>query len=116
MLTKHWGNAVQIVVLGQIEASVEERLSIGGPTQRRLLGILALHHDDVVSVDRLVDATWPDSDPPARAERNLHSYVHRLRSSLDGGGERIETTGAGSRLHLEPGELDLDRSDALVAA
>ncbi len=116
MLTKHWGNAVQIVVLGQIEASVEERLSIGGPTQRRLLGILALHHDDVVSVDRLVDATWPDSDPPARAERNLHSYVHRLRSSLDGGGERIETTGAGYRLHLEPGELDLDRFDELVAA
>ncbi|MGI9644105.1 MAG: protein kinase domain-containing protein, partial [Ilumatobacteraceae bacterium] len=112
---KQWGDAVQIVVLGQIEAMGEQRMPIGGPTQRRLLGIFALHHEDVVSVDRLIDATWPDGGAPSRPERNLHSYVHRLRSSLDGTGDRIETVGSGYRLHLEPGELDLDRFDELAA-
>lgn len=39
----------------------------------------------------------------------MHSYVHRLRSSFAGAGERIETVGAGYRLRLEPGELDVER-------
>jgi serine/threonine protein kinase/DNA-binding winged helix-turn-helix (wHTH) protein len=105
---------VQIRVLGQIDAVGDQVRSLGGPTQRRILGILALHHGEVVSVHRLIDATW-NGDAPARAERNVHSYVHRLRQALDSAGHLIETVGDGYRLHMLSDELDFDRFDTLAA-
>ena len=107
---------MRVRVLGSVELEGEPGVPIGGPTQRRILALLALHHDDVVSVDRLIDATWSDGDVPRRAEHNVRSYVHRLRATLGGGDEdRIETAAPGYRLHLEPDELDLARFDRAVS-
>jgi DNA-binding SARP family transcriptional activator/WD40 repeat protein/tRNA A-37 threonylcarbamoyl transferase component Bud32 len=105
---------VQIRVLGQIDAVGDHVRGLGGPTQRRIMGILALHHGEVVSVHRLVDATW-NGHAPVRAERNVHSYVHRLRQALDGAGHLIETVGDGYRLDVRSDDLDLDRFDTLAA-
>ncbi|MEM9515511.1 MAG: BTAD domain-containing putative transcriptional regulator [Actinomycetota bacterium] len=106
---------MELRLLGGIEAIATAPVALGGPTQRRLLGLLALHHGEVVSVDRMVDATWPGTTPPERAERNVHSYVHRLRSALNGYGDRVVTVGRGYRLVLSEGELDIEQFDQRAA-
>ena len=107
--------AMQMKVLGPIGVELEQPAALGGPTQRRVLAVLALHAGGVVSVDRLVDAVWPDGDAPERADHNVRTYVHRLRSALGDDGRRIETVGNGYRLHLERHELDASRFEDLVA-
>jgi serine/threonine protein kinase/WD40 repeat protein/DNA-binding winged helix-turn-helix (wHTH) protein len=108
---------MQIQVLGSIEVHEDESdVALGGPTQRRMLAILALHVGDVVSVDRLIDAIWADEDLPDNPERNIRSYMHRLRSSLgDDLAPRIETVAPGYRLHLEDSELDARQFDELAS-
>src|SRR4051794_4573783 len=52
-------------VLGPVEAIDEGRaIRLGGAQQRRLLGVLLADADRVVPVSRLVDAVWPDEEPP----------------------------------------------------
>lgn len=99
-------------MLGPITALVDARpLALGAPKQRALLTALLLQAGEVVSRDRLVDAVWGE-DPPASAQQSLQVYVHGLRRAL--GAERIETRGAGYRLHAEPSEIDLRRFEELA--
>jgi serine/threonine protein kinase/DNA-binding SARP family transcriptional activator/WD40 repeat protein len=107
---------MQVRVLGTIEVLEPPGVALGGPTQRRVLSTLLMNADRVVSVDQLVDAVWPERDVPERAEHNVRTYVHRLRTALDGAGERIETAGTGYRLRLQRDELDATRFEDLVAA
>ncbi len=107
---------MQIHVLGSIEASNSETIALGGPTQRRILAMLALNAGDIVSIDRMVEETWPDGDLPDQAERNIRTYVHRLRAALgDEFADRIETITPGYRLRLSGDELDADEFAGLVA-
>ena len=108
---------MQIRVLGSIEAANGDQIALGGATQRRLLAVLALDSGEVVSLDRLVDLSWPDGEAPAQAERNVRTYIHRLRSAFGSDlADRIETVEPGYRLHLERGELDADRFDELASS
>jgi predicted ATPase/DNA-binding SARP family transcriptional activator len=100
-------------VLGPITVLADGRpVPLGAPKQRALLAVLLLRSGEVVSRDRLVDAVWGE-DPPASATQSLQVYVHGLRRAL--GAERIETHGAGYRLHVDADELDLLRFERLVA-
>jgi predicted ATPase/DNA-binding SARP family transcriptional activator len=100
-------------VLGPIAALADGRaLVLGAPKQRALLATLLLQPGEVVSRDRLVDSVWGE-DPPASAQQSLQVYVHGLRRAL--GAERIETHGAGYRLRVHDGELDVQRFDRLAA-
>jgi DNA-binding SARP family transcriptional activator len=103
---------VEFLVLGPVEARIDGRaLSLGGPKQRGLLALLLLDANEVVSRDRLIDALWSEL-APTNAQRSLDSYVSRLRSLF--GADRIERRPPGYRLRVEPGELDLDRFEALL--
>jgi predicted ATPase/DNA-binding SARP family transcriptional activator len=82
------------------------------PKQRALLTILALHANDVVPVDVLVDALW-GAEAPLSATNAIQGHVSALRRVL--GADRIETRPPGYRLRLEPDELDLSRFERLVA-
>ena len=70
-----------------------------------------------VSPARLTEALW-DHEPPSSARKNLHQYVHRLRGLLApyGGPDRLGSGPGGYLLRVYPGELDLDRFEALAAA
>jgi DNA-binding SARP family transcriptional activator len=97
----------QFSLLGPVGASVDgQSVPLGAPKQRALLAVLLLGRGSVVSRDRLIDALWSE-DPPASAAKSLQVYVHGLRRVL--GAERIERAGAGYRIRLEDGELDLER-------
>ncbi len=107
---------MKIKVLGSIEADNGTAIALGGPTQRRILAMLAMEAGDIVSVDRLVDATWPDGESTDQAERNVRTYIHRLRAAFgDEIADRIETAPPGYRLNLRDEELDANRFDELAS-
>jgi YVTN family beta-propeller protein len=102
-------------ILGPLEVLDEERrLDVGGGKQRSVLAVLLLHANEVVSSDRLIEELWP-KEPPPSAAKIVQVHVSRLRKALDGAGEGIlRTRGHGYELHVEPGQLDLDRFRRLL--
>ena len=77
---------------------VDGPVSIGGPRQRRLLALLAIRPDSVVSIDWLAENLWDDEDRPKETAPALRTYVSRLRTALpEVAQEWIETEAAGYR-------------------
>ena len=84
---------------------------VAQPRLRVLLGLLGVTEGRVVTAEALVDGLWGEEWSPGR-ERNLHALVYQLRRRLaalePGKGEgRLARAGAGYRLTLGPGELDV---------
>jgi DNA-binding SARP family transcriptional activator/tetratricopeptide (TPR) repeat protein len=80
---------------------------------RALLGLLLLHANQRVSTDRIIEALWGET-PPNTADTALHGHISTIRKLL--GSDRIHTERSGYRLEVAPGELDLDRFAAAIAA
>jgi DNA-binding SARP family transcriptional activator len=100
-------------LLGPLEVVGDEgSLQLGGIKQRSLLAMLLLHANQVVSIDRLIDALWGAS-PPLTCGKSIQVYVSRLRKSI--GDNRLVTHAPGYALYVDPGELDLTRFEQLVA-
>ena len=100
-------------ILGPFEVIEHERsLGLGGPKQRALLAVLLLHRCEAVSTDRLIDELWGER-APATAAKTVQVYVSNLRKALGDG--VLVTRGHGYMLQTEPGQVDLDRFDSLVA-
>ena len=94
-------------ILGPLEVLEDGQvLDLGGAKQRALMTVLVLHANRVVAQGQLIDAVW-DGEPPETARKALQVYVSQLRKLL--GRERVETSGRGYLLRLEPDELDLVR-------
>jgi DNA-binding SARP family transcriptional activator len=99
------------------------RLSLGGHQQRALLALLLLRANEVVAVDRIIEALWGD-EPPSSATKSVHALVSKLRGRLEHeaaaeGGNGAEngvllTRPHGYVLTVAQGELDVDRFRALV--
>src|SRR5262249_33445241 len=66
-----------------------------------------------VSRDVLVDGIWGER-PPGNPSQTIDTYISRLRKLL--GPDRIDRHSGAYALRVEPGELDLDRFEALAAA
>ena len=86
-------------------------IDVPGRKRRAVLAVLLLHANEPVSPERLAVALWGE-DAPASAVKNVHVLISRLRKAL--GDELVETTPAGYRLHVKPGELDVERFERLV--
>ena len=98
-------------LLGPLEVVEDGRLlPLGGPQERKLLALLLLRRNHVVSRERIVEELW-DGSPPRSAANVVHKHVSRLRKSLD---ERVVTKDSGYLLRVEPGEVDADRFTILV--
>ena len=89
-------------------------IALGGVKPRTLLAVLLLHANESVSAERLALALWGEDAPPASV-RTVQVHVSRLRKAL-GGGDVLETTPAGYRLNVRPGEVDRERFEELVDA
>ncbi len=102
-------------VLGPLDVRADDRvLDLGGLRQRRILAMLLLHADRVVSVTRLAEAAWAE-DTPVATRRQVQNRVAALRSVLTPAGGFIDTADDGYLLHVRPGELDTHVFDDLVA-
>ncbi|RFS82934.1 hypothetical protein D0T12_22280 [Actinomadura spongiicola] len=104
-------------ILGPLHIVANGRpVDVGGPQQQAVLAALLLAANQVVPIDRLVDAVWWTSPPSARA--NVRGYIAALRRALRNAGEpadRLITRSPGYLLRVEPGELDLARFEELFA-
>jgi DNA-binding SARP family transcriptional activator len=110
------GPELSVAILGPVDLRVAGRpLPIRSAKMRCLLAALAMAASRPVPVGRLLHALWAEQ-PPASAQKNLHQYVHRLRRQLGehGAADRLQWHPAGYRLHLAPGELDLERFETLA--
>lgn len=74
---------VEFRVLGSVEASIDGQPAMLGHTrQRGVLAVLLVDVNRLVTPDQLADRVWGDR-PPKGARATLHSYLSRLRRSLD---------------------------------
>ena len=106
--------ATALCVLGPLEVvRGDQCVQLGSGQQRRLLAVLLVHANEVVSSDRLVDVLWADGVPPS-ALPTLRTLVSRLRATL--GADRLETRPPGYRLRVASGEVDALRFEDLVRA
>ncbi len=79
---------------------------VEAPTQRRALIYLAVHVDEVVSVDQLADAVWHRS-PPDDVAHAVHSLVYRIRRAFGEGDDAVR--------RIEPGYQLMVRREAIDA-
>lgn len=101
-------------VLGPVELLRNgEAVAVGGSTALTLLAGLLLSANQVVPGERLTEIVWGERQP-ARPRNALHSAISRLRRTV--GSEALERLPTGYRLRVGADELDLLRSDRLVAA
>jgi predicted ATPase/DNA-binding SARP family transcriptional activator len=101
------GVRVRIELLGPLRLTVDgEQVDVPGPRRRAVLALLAMAGGRAVSTGELVDALWP-AEPPESGARALHSHISRLRGHLGPAGTRLVRDGAGYRLDLDEGELDV---------
>jgi len=103
---------VEFRILGPLEVVERDQpVVLGGPKQRALLVVLLLHRGVAVSTDGLIDELWGER-PPASAVKTVQVYVSNLRRALSDG--LLVTQGRGYLLRVAPGELDVDRFEALA--
>ena len=99
-------------LLGPLQAFENGRaVSVGRGRESALLALLAIHANEALATDRIVDELWGES-APENATKSVQIYVSRLRKSL--GNERIETTAGGYLLRLGADELDSARFEHLA--
>ncbi|HEX9968881.1 MAG TPA: BTAD domain-containing putative transcriptional regulator, partial [Acidimicrobiales bacterium] len=105
---------MQIRLLGRFDVVVDGRtLPLGGPRQRAVLAVLAVHANQIVSFDRLVDEVWAGR-PPATAVPTMQRYISHLRRALEGLPAAIETRRPGYVLCVDPDLVDARRFERLV--
>src|SRR5439155_11431027 len=105
-------------ILGPLAVRVDDTpVPIGGPKQRALLALLLLSSNRVVSRERLVGELFADQSVNS-ADHALRNQVSRLRKVLGPVATdepRLVARAPGYLLRVEPGELDLEEFERLVA-
>jgi DNA-binding SARP family transcriptional activator len=106
---------MRVRVLGELEILLDgERVDLGGPKPRDLLGLLVAAEGRPVPVSSLIDQIWGDS-PPGRVEASLQSYVARLRRTLEpdrgarAAAQRLRTHAGGYSLEVSADAVDARR-------
>src|SRR4051794_33729757 len=96
-------------ILGPLRVRADDGgiIPLPGPKPRALLAMLVLHPNQAESTARLAVALWGE-ETPASTAATVHVHVSRLRRAL-GDAAVLETTSAGYRLRVAPGELDAER-------
>ena len=109
--------ALQFRILGPLELRDGTRsVPLGGDRQRTLLAHLLLNLNHQQTPDQLIETVWP-SGPPASANANLQTYVHRLRKLMPPlpEGEGLLTQGGQYTMALAPERLDATLFEQLTA-
>ena len=103
---------MQFRILGPLDVrNGDQAVELAGGKQRALLALLILNANETVSTDRIVEELWGEHSPQT-APKVVQNHVSQLRRGLGDG--LLVTEGAGYRLSLEPGDLDLDRFEELL--
>lgn len=107
---------IEFRALGSLAVVADGReMSVGGPRQRRLLAMLLIHRNSVVSVDRLADAVFA-GEPTDAVRTTMRSYIARIRKVIrDHSAEvALVTQAPGYALRVAPDVIDAGRFEALL--
>jgi DNA-binding SARP family transcriptional activator/ActR/RegA family two-component response regulator len=108
---------VEFRVLGPVEAYADGvRIDLGPRRRRFVLAVLALDVNRPVTVDRLIELTWP-IDLPRTAEHAITVHMSQLRTTLaqvSAGTAEIVRKGRGYTLVADPLSVDAYRFRTLV--
>jgi WD40 repeat protein/DNA-binding SARP family transcriptional activator len=93
-----------------------DELNLGGPRQRRLVAMLLVNRNSVVSADRLGDAVFA-GEPTPGAQATIRSYVARLRRVIDrpAAESRVVTQPPGYKLEVGDEAFDVCRFEHSVS-
>ncbi len=109
---------LEFEILGPLAVRVDGvAVPIGGPKQRALLALLLLSANRVVSRKDLIEELFAGQSINS-ADHALRNHVSRLRKVLGpvtADAPRLVARAPGYLLRVEPGELDLERFEWLVA-
>jgi DNA-binding SARP family transcriptional activator/streptogramin lyase len=106
-------SGVAFRLLGPLEISVRGRpCELPRRKQRLLLTLLLMSHEEVVSIDQLVDQLWGER-PPKTAVGALQNLVSEVRKALGSGVVRTQAAGYSLGVHRE--SVDVHRFERLVA-
>jgi predicted ATPase/DNA-binding SARP family transcriptional activator len=100
-------------VLGPLEV-VDRRtpVKLTAPLHRSLLAALLLRRGEALSAELLIEALW-GTRPPESAPSLLRLYISQVRRALPE--DRVVTRRPGYALTVEPGELDSEAFEVLLA-
>ncbi len=107
------GSQMRFSVLGPLTLELGgEKIGLGGAKQQMVLALLLMEANSVVSVDRLLEWVWPESEGGKGSPSTLQVYVSNLRRLLaatdsETGSTPISTQRPGYRISLADSELDL---------
>jgi DNA-binding SARP family transcriptional activator len=109
---------LEFQVLGPLETHTARGVSVPpGPKVRKVLALLLLRANQVVSVDTLAEELW-DEHPPRTTVTTVRTHVYHLRGILEQAGAQaasaLLTQPSGYLLALRPGQLDVDVFTDLV--
>ena len=102
-------------LLGPLEVVTGQRvIGLGPPRQRALLAVLLIRRNEIVPLDVISSALWPD-DPPRTAAQIVRVYVSQLRKLLgdDDARRLLVTHSNGYALQTAADEVDADRFESL---
>lgn len=104
---------VEVRVLGPLEVVDEQgdAVPVRGRGLQRLLAVLAIRANEVVSADHLIEVIWGD-DHPQNPRGALQILISRLRKVM---GPTLSTRDHGYLLRLSPDDLDVTVFERLVA-
>jgi DNA-binding SARP family transcriptional activator len=101
-------------ILGNLQVMADgHEVHISGLRSQRILAMLLLNANQVVTVGRLGEAAW-GADPPETMPQQVRNRISVLRRLLTRPGAVIETHEAGYRIRVGPDQLDLFVFDRLV--
>jgi WD40 repeat protein/DNA-binding SARP family transcriptional activator len=111
-------NHLEFRILGPLTVRVDGvAVPAGGPKQRALLALLLLSANRVVARERLIGELFAEESVTS-ADHALRNHVSRLRKVLSvatADEPRLVARAPGYLLRVEPGELDLESFERLVA-
>src|SRR5262245_54501189 len=115
MTSGHSGaHRMEFTILGPLRVLANGReLQVGGLRSQRILAMLLLNPNRVVTIDRLAQAGWGGTPPPT-VRRQVQNRVAALRARFVRVGGVIDTHDVGYRLRVGPDELDADVFERLV--
>jgi len=82
------------------------------PRPLAVLELLLINANRAVTTEEIIDQLWP-GNPPTNARNAVQRFVADIRAGLGQRRNDLQTTGAGYRLVVADGELDLARVHAL---